>query len=77
MEKPFLQKKRLHKKLKGECKMEKNILKKKELPEYYDTMYLDGFTPEEILEARRNSMHKELLDQEEENVVINVEVKKK
>ena len=57
--------------------MEKNILKKKELPEYYDTMYLDGFTPEEILEACRNSMHKELLDQEEENVVINVEVKKK
>ena len=55
----------------------KNILKQRELPEYYDTMYLDGYTPEEILQARKNSMFKELLETDEENVTINVEVKKK
>ena len=57
--------------------MKKNILKQRELPEYYDTMYLDGYTPEEILQARKNSMFKELLETDEENVTINVEVKKK
>ncbi len=56
--------------------MKKNILIQRELPEYYDTMYLDGYTPEEILQAQRNTMYKELLG-EEENVTINVEVKKK
>ena len=30
----------------------------KRLPEYYDTMYLDGYTPEEILQAKRKSMLK-------------------
>ena len=57
--------------------MKKNILKQRELPEYYNTMYLDGYTPEEILQARKNSMFKELLETDEENVTINVEVKKK
>lgn len=57
--------------------MKKNILKQRELPEYHDTMYLDGYTPEEILQARKNSMFKELLETNEENVTINVEVKKK
>ena len=57
--------------------MKKNILKQRELPEYYNTMYLDGYTPEEILQARKNSMFKELLETNEENVTINVEVKKK
>lgn len=55
----------------------KNILKQRELPEYYNTMYLDGYTPEEILQARKNSMFKELLETDEENVTINVEVKNK
>ena len=55
----------------------KNILKQRELTEYYDTMYLDGYTPEEILQARKNSMFKELLETDEENVTINVEVKNK
>ena len=55
----------------------KNILKQRELPEYYDTMYLDGYTPEEILQARKNSMFKELLETDEEIVTINVEVKNK
>ena len=28
----------------------------KNLPEYYDTMYMDGYTPEQIMEAHRRSM---------------------
>ena len=31
---------------------------KKDLPDYYPTMYLDGYTPEEILQAKRKSMLK-------------------
>lgn len=25
----------------------------KQVPEYYDSMYLDGYTPEEIMNAKR------------------------
>ena len=30
----------------------------KNVPEYYDTMYADGFTPEQILYAKRRQMAK-------------------
>lgn len=30
----------------------------KNLPEYYDTMYMDGYTPEQIMEAHHRSMVK-------------------
>lgn len=30
------------------------------LPDYYDTMYLDGFTPDEIMVAHHRTMMKEL-----------------
>lgn len=28
------------------------------LPDYYDTMYLDGYTPDEIMVAHRRTMRK-------------------
>ena len=28
----------------------------KNLPDYYDPMYLDGYTPEQIMEAKHRSM---------------------
>ena len=31
----------------------------KDLPDYYDTMYLDGYTPEQIMEAKHRSMRKQ------------------
>ena len=43
-----------------------------QIPDYYDTMYLDGFTPEEILMAKRKQMNEALLD-EEDDVVITFE----
>jgi hypothetical protein len=35
------------------------------IPEYYDTMYMDGYTPYEILYAVRKKMHREYLEREE------------
>ena len=30
----------------------------KNLPDYYDTMYLDGYAPEQIMEVQHRSMRK-------------------
>ena len=38
----------------------------KNLPDYYDTMYLDGYTPEQILEAQPRSMRKKYQRKREE-----------
>ena len=38
----------------------------KNLPDYYDTMYLDGYTPEQIMEAKHRSMRKEYQRRQEE-----------
>ena len=38
----------------------------KNLPDYYDTMYLDGYTPEQIMEAKHRSMRKEYHRRQEE-----------
>ena len=53
------------------------------LPDYYPTMYLDGYKPWEILEAAHNSIIKEAEAREAErdavapmNVKFRVEVKK-
>ena len=35
------------------------------IPEHYDTMYLDGYTPYEILHATRKKMYKDYLAREE------------
>jgi hypothetical protein len=40
------------------------------IPEYYDTMYLDGFTPEEILMAKRKQMNEAFYNDEDDEVVI-------
>ena len=63
-------------------------MRNKRLPDYYDTMYQDGYTPEEIREALHNTMIREnyqrKIRQEEVkkqdnamDVNFNVEVKKK
>lgn len=52
---------------------------KSRLPDYYDTMYLDGYTPQEIVAAASATLYKEY--QERNNppyeVVIKQEVVKK
>ena len=36
------------------------------LPEYYDTMYRDGYTPQEVWQAFRNTLYKELQQRQEQ-----------
>jgi hypothetical protein len=46
-----------------------------QLPDYYDTMYLDGYTPEQILQAAHNTMMKRIRErQEAENEVDEVKI---
>ena len=52
----------------------------RKLPEHYDkTMYLDGFTPEEIMSVKRRDMLTEYAAQTEEPMDVNIrtEVKTK
>lgn len=37
----------------------------REIPEYYDWMYLDGFTPDKILYALHKKMNRQQAEQEE------------
>ena len=37
----------------------------REIPEYYEWMYLDGFTPDEILYALHKKMNRQQAEQEE------------
>jgi hypothetical protein len=50
----------------------------RKIPEYYPTMYLDGYTPQEILIAVHKSMHNEYQDsQQVDEIKITSEVKVK
>ena len=44
-----------------------------QIPEYYDTMYLDGFTPEEILMAKRKQMNEAFYNDEDDEITITFE----
>ena len=37
-----------------------------QLPDYYDTMYLDGYTPQQIIQALRNTERKKYEAQREQ-----------
>ena len=45
------------------------------IPNYYPTMYRDGYKPEEILMAMRRQMHEE--QEPSTNIHITTEIKKK
>ena len=53
----------------------------KDVPEYYDYMYLDGYSPEQILHAAHKKMMRQLEEREaaqrakaEENEIPNVKI---
>ena len=59
-------------------------MRNRQIPDYYPTMYLDGYKPYEILEAASNSIIKQYMERQEEsappedepmNVHFQVEVK--
>lgn len=48
----------------------------KSVPDYYSTMYKDGYSPNEILMAKRKTMLKDYMDrQEQESESVSEEVK--
>lgn len=50
----------------------------RKIPPYYDTMYLDGFTPSEILQSAHQTMYAELNEKNDlPSVIIVSEIKKK
>jgi hypothetical protein len=52
-----------------------NILRKRPIPEYYDTMYLDGYEPWEIMEAVHKRMRRIVAEREaEDNSVSEVKI---
>ena len=46
--------------------MDEMMMYGKHIPEYYDTMYLDGYTPYEILHATSHKMYNDYLARKEE-----------
>ena len=52
-----------------------NILRKRPIPEYYDTMYMDGYEPWEIMEAVHKRMRRIVAAREaEDNSVSEVKI---
>ena len=47
-----------------EKRMDEVMMYGRRIPEYYDTMYLDGYTPYEILYATRKKMFREYQERE-------------
>jgi hypothetical protein len=43
-------------------------------PEYYDTMYMDGYTPEQIMTALRTKLNREREERREANKIPNVKI---
>ena len=46
----------------------------KQIPEYYDTMYIDGYTPEQIMMAFRKKLAREREERMEANEIPNVKI---
>ena len=52
-----------------------NILRKRPIPEYYDSMYMDGYEPWEIMEAVHKRMRRIVAEREaEDNSVSEVKI---
>ena len=51
----------------------------KNIPEYYDTMYLDGYTPQEIYNAHKKRMIDKVNEEKEESPTVKIvsEINKK
>lgn len=44
------------------------------IPDYYDTMYLDGYTPDQILYSAHRKMVREIEARREANEIPNVKI---
>ena len=52
-------------------------MRNQKIPDYYPTMYQDGYKPYEIIEAAHNAIMRQHQEQTPTNVKFNVEVKTK
>ena len=60
---------------KEEYTMENILRRKRPIPEYYDTMYMDGYEPWEIMEAVHKRMRRIVAEREvEDNSVSEVKI---
>lgn len=46
----------------------------RQIPEYYDTMYMDGYTPEQIMMAFRKKLAREREESREATEIPNVKI---
>lgn len=46
----------------------------RQIPEYYDTMYMDGYTPEQIMTAFRKKLNREREERREASEIPNVKI---
>ena len=46
----------------------------RQIPEYYDTMYMDGYTPEQIMMAFRKKLNREREERREASEIPNVKI---
>lgn len=46
-----------------------------QIPEYYDSMYLDGYTPEQILYAKKRQMIQEFEGRKEQAEITNLKIR--
>lgn len=61
---------------KGEFTMSIFDYNNRKIPEYYPTMHLDGYTPYEIMAAKKAALYKEIQQQEAiEEIKITTEIK--
>lgn len=46
-----------------------------QIPEYYDWMYLDGYSPEQILHAKKRQMMRDFEESQEQAEITNLKIK--
>lgn len=46
-----------------------------QIPEYYDWMYLDGYSPEQILYAKKRQMMRDFEESQEQAEITNLKIK--
>ena len=52
------------------------MLSNMEIPKYEKTMYLKGYSPEQILQAAHKSMIEQYTEKDDDEITVKVEIKK-
>lgn len=52
------------------------MLRNMDIPKYEKYMYLKGYTPTQILQSLHESMKRELLEKDDDEITVKVEIKR-